>query len=108
MAREQISLGSSPWDESCAQVGTPQYLFYAERECQRYVEQLTRQSPPPAGASLLVTHNPHDFGTYLDVVADFDFEDEGQSNWAFSLENNLPANWNPSEADASEAQDDIA
>jgi hypothetical protein len=89
-------------------VGTHQYLVYAERECQRYVEQLTRQSPPPAGANLLITYNPHDFGTYLDVVADFDPEDGEQSDWAFSLEVNLPANWDPSEADASEAPDDIA
>lgn len=89
-------------------MGTPQYLFYAERECQQYIDQLTRQSPPPTGASLRVTYNPHDFGTYLEVVADFDPEDEIQSNWAFSLENNLPANWDPSEADASEVPVGIA
>lgn len=89
-------------------MGTPLYRLYAERECQRYIDQLTRQSPPPAGAQILIAYNPHDFGTYLDVVADFDPEDENQSNWAFSLEDNLPANWNPSEADASEAPVGIA
>lgn len=107
MATERLEFGSAPYDEDCAQVGTPGYREQAEAECQRYIEQLTRQSPPPAGARLVITRNPHDFGTYLEVAASFDPEDEEQSNWAYTLEDNLPANWDSSEAGASESPTDI-
>lgn len=56
-----------------------QYMIYAERECQRYIELLTKiHGTPPGNARFQISYNPHDFGTYL---------------WAYRVEANTPAQW---------------
>ena len=48
---------------------------------------------PPIGASLGIKSNPHDFGTYLEVVAYFDDSYPESVEWAFGIEANTPAEW---------------
>ena len=92
--RDYINIGSSPYDEDCAQVGTPDYHEKVARECRAFKGQLIRQfGEPPAGAAVGIKSFPHDFGTYHEVVCYFDTEDEAATKYAFSLENDAPANW---------------
>ncbi|SRR5712692_4185997 len=67
--KDYISLGPTPCEEPCAQVGQPNYRQRALKECVRFI-QLLRQTfgPEPEGACLSVTWFPHDFGDYAEVV----------------------------------------
>ena len=71
--RDFLSIGSSPWDENCVQVGQSDYYEKAREECMRFI-QLLRQKfgPEPEGAELRIKDFPHDFGTYCEVVCWFD------------------------------------
>jgi len=92
--REELSLAPVPIDEPCAQLGDPDYLTRARKECRAFISQLTREfGEPPSGARLKITQNPHDFGTYLDVEVQFDDSVEEAAEWAYKVEANLPANW---------------
>jgi len=89
-----LDIGSSPPEESCAQVGADGYYERARRECRAYVEQLRRaMGPEPAGARLGVRSNPHDFGTYLSVVCYYDPAMEAAVEYAFRCESDGPQNW---------------
>jgi len=92
--RDYINIGSSPYDEQCAQVGTPDYHEKVARECRAYKRQLIRQfGEPPEGAALAIKSFPHDFGTYHEVVCYYDTEIEGSKEYAFKLESDGPSNW---------------
>lgn len=91
--RDRVTLGATPYGEDCLQVGVMHYQKYARLECQRYVAQLTRQNPPPQGCRFVITSNPHDFGSYLEVEAEFDEDNDDQVEWAYALEGNPPEFW---------------
>ncbi len=92
--REYITLGPTPCDEPCAQVGTDDYEERALRECVRYREQLLKTfGPPPEGGRLSVKSFPHDMGSYHELVVWYDSDVEATVDYAFRVENNLPANW---------------
>jgi hypothetical protein len=95
MKTNHFSLGPVPTDESCQQVGMPSYnSTIARQECQIYIRQLKRQfSNAPSGVSFEITENPHDFGTYLDVVIRFNENVKAEMKYALIVENNLPALW---------------
>lgn len=89
-----LDIGSSPPDETCAQVGSAEYLRRARRECLIYIRQLRRVcGPEPTGAHLLVRAHPHDFGTYLSVACSFDDTNITAVNYAYHLESNGPDVW---------------
>lgn len=98
---QKIKLGSTPWDEECAQAGTDNYAQRSYHECHAYAEQLYRvlkanghpADSLPKSFSLIVSANAHDFGTYYEVACRFDAEDDASIDLAFWLENNAPANW---------------
>ena len=95
--RDYITLGSTPSDEDCAQVGTPSYRTDALQECRRFVAQLEQQFPAlPDGVYFSTKSFPHDFGTYYEVVVNYDDDDIAQVDAAFDVENNLPTNWTQS------------
>lgn len=98
MATQHISLGSAPADESCAQVGTEDYETLARSECKRYLKLLRDfyfevRGSMPVGLNFRIKSNPHDFGSYLDVIVEFDENDEEAMNAALWLDNNKPAEW---------------
>lgn len=94
MARDYITIGSSPAGEDCAQVGTDNYTEQARRECNAYREQLLRQfGKEPGSARLAVKSFPHDFGSYLEVVCYYDDRDEAAMEYAFRLESECPERW---------------
>jgi hypothetical protein len=92
--RDYLTLGSSPCDEDCAQVGQPDYEARAQEECRRFIL-LIRQKlgPEPEGAWLSTKSFPHDFGTYYEVVCLFDANDEAAAHYAYRCESELPATW---------------
>jgi hypothetical protein len=93
--RDHISIGPVPSDEPCQQVGTPSYSPTAARaECNRFIEAIRKVvGTEPEGASLRVKSNPHDFGSYLDVVCYFEDGDEEATRYAYRCESDAPATW---------------
>jgi hypothetical protein len=83
---DYIHIGSSPVEEDCAQVGSPDYATRARAECKRFAAQIMRHYPEPENGYLKIKSNPHDFGTYYEVVAVFDENDEEATKWAFAVE----------------------
>lgn len=92
--KDYIEIGASPSDEDCAQVGQNNFFEQASRECGAFIKQLIRVfGTPPHGCYLHMMGFPHDFGTYYEVVCDFDTEVEGSIEYAFKLESETPARW---------------
>jgi hypothetical protein len=104
---ETLTLGSTPANESCAQLGSPDYYTKAQAECRRYIDALQAHYRAkhagrdlPYGCTLKIRSNPHDFGTYYDVVARFDTSNPAAERAAYWLESNAPCEWpeeNPEE-----------
>jgi len=92
--RTYLSIGSSPPDEDCAQVGHANYKEKAAKECERYIKLIKITCGlPPENASLAIKSFPHDFGTYYEVVVYYDDQDENAINYAFHVEKNEPMTW---------------
>jgi hypothetical protein len=81
--REFIYIGSAPADESCAQVGAPDYQARAKVEIKEYLRMLREEFDL---VDFRIKRESHDFGYYLEVVAYFDDEDEEQSKQAYDAE----------------------
>ena len=99
--RDYFSIGPTPSEEDCAQVGQPDYRRKALEECQRYIE-LIRETlgPEPAGAELAIKSFSHDFGSYYEVVIWFERDDAAAVAYAVRCEDDAPTTWN-GEADTS-------
>ena len=93
--RDYLDLSAVPADEPCAAVGSDDYAKRARLECRAFVDQLERTFPDAvaAGVYFRIKSNPHDFGSYLEVQACFDDEDEAQTEWAYTIEAELPWFW---------------
>lgn len=95
---DRVYLGSAPCDEACAQVGSDGYGVIARAECRAYIAQLRRLAAAegraiPEGCRLRVKSEAHDFGEYLEVVAQFDDADEVAAECAYWLEEHMPTKW---------------
>ena len=91
---EEIFLGPTPNAEKCAQVGTSNYTVLTNMEIQAYMFQLRRQfTNMPSSIALYKKANPHDFGTYYELVARFPIDDEDAMEYACRMEENLPDRW---------------
>lgn len=92
--RDWMNIGPTPSGESCAQLGSENYGTIAQMECRIFINQLLRVfGTPPKNAFFKITHNPHDFGTYLEVAIDFDTEDQEESDFAYKVEAHTPEYW---------------
>lgn len=83
---DYLYIGAVPTDEDCASVGEPNYAERAWAECKRFAKQIQRHYPEPENGWLQVKSNAHDFGTYYEVVACYDENDEEAVKWAFDVE----------------------
>lgn len=89
-----LNLGSTPGDEPCTQIGDDGYAVKAKGECRRYIEQLIKQFGHPPGQAYFAPKGfSHDFGTYYEVVIWYTEDNQEEINYAFNVENNLPARW---------------
>lgn len=92
--RDFLTLGPTPAEESCAQVGTPDYVRRTRIETGAYIDQLIRQFGQPPGLNTFrVKRFPHEFGDYHEVVITYDDAVEESVAFAFEVENNLPGHW---------------
>jgi hypothetical protein len=93
-AMEHFTLGPTPHNEDCAQVGTSEYAVRVRREGRAYISQLIRLfGAPPPGAEFRLKSFPHDFGTYHEVVVMFDPSVEAAVEFACKVEGALPGEW---------------
>jgi hypothetical protein len=85
---------TTPHDEPCAQVGSFNYSSSSRAEARALINQLIRENGnPPEGVGFKIKSNPHDFGSYLDVVIRFDEDNEEQSDYAYQIEGAIPDKW---------------
>jgi hypothetical protein len=92
--RDYFTLGSTPYEEDCAQVGTEGYYERAKAECKRYIELLRKIfGNEPDGARLAIKSFPHDFGTYYEVVCWFDTGLKESVEYAEKCEDEGPGTW---------------
>ena len=95
--RDHIDLGgTTPPEESCAQVGSREYDYHerASREARAYISLLRRIfGDEPDGARLGIKSHPHDFGTYLTVVCFFDPDNAAAADYASRCEAQGPQEW---------------
>jgi len=92
--QDYMTIGSSPTDETCSQLGAEDYEMDAKNECRIFIQQLKRVfGDPPGNARLSTKGFPHDFGTYYEVVVWYSPNNEKETDYAFKLEANTPAGW---------------
>lgn len=92
--RNYFSLGPTPSDEDCAQVGLEDYYEKARPECKRFIELLRLVfGPEPPGAQLAVKSFPHDFGSYYEVICYFDTDIPESVAYAHRLDDETPTTW---------------
>lgn len=87
-------IGAAPAEEECAQVGcTPDYARYNRLEADIYKAAIiARWGSPPHSVQLLVEPCRHDFGTYYEVQAFYDRDDEAAADYVAAIEDGL-ARW---------------
>ena len=89
-----VCIGSTPAEEECAQVGSDDYTSRAVPECKRFIELLRKKfGQEPDGARLKIKTNPHDFGSYHEVVCYFDENLPASVDYAYNMEAHCPATW---------------
>jgi hypothetical protein len=99
--KEYMYLGSAPANEECAQVGEDNYWQRANKECRLYIsmlwslveKQFGSRDSIPESFNIVIKSEPHDFGSYIEVCAKFDMNDEKAVEIAFWIENNTPTEW---------------
>lgn len=91
--RYYIDIGSNPSGEE---------LFFDVKnsseqqrsECRAFIQAIRKTLGPEVGtAQLKVKGNPHDFGTYYEVVCYYDDNDEVGMDYAFKCESESPEYW---------------
>ncbi|MDR0578705.1 MAG: hypothetical protein LBI87_14535 [Candidatus Accumulibacter sp.] len=94
MSIQCLSIGATPCEEECAQVGRPDYEERSRRECLVFQRMLERLHPAPnAEAWLEVKSFAHDFGRHHQVCVCFNEQDEAACHYANRLERKMPAQW---------------
>ncbi len=92
---QYIEIGPVPGEESCAQVGNPDYTEASLRECEVFQRMLYRLFPIPEGIPVAYvgrTH-PHDFGSYREVSIRYDETNGAAVDFAYQVELSVPSNW---------------
>ncbi len=92
--KDLVYIGPTPAEEDCAQIEAEDYSKRARPECQRFMDLIrVKLGPEPTGARLKILSQPHDFGSYLEVVCEYDGENEAAADYAFKCEGEAPATW---------------
>lgn len=91
MTLYSLSLGATPSDEPCAQLGrTPSFDRYASLETMVYRAALiAAYGPPPEGSALKVRWQNHDFGRYPDLVLEYDPNAGAHALYAAAIDRGL-------------------
>lgn len=94
MTKEIFYLGPAPAEETCVQVGDPDYEEKAKRECTAYIGAIRMVcGDEPLGAKLKIIRQMHDMGAYLEVVVAFDPDSEAAREYAAKCDESAPSTW---------------
>ena len=94
MENDLVYLGPAPAEEPCAQVGEDDYSRKAKAECRAYIEAIRKVvGREPEGARLSIKASSHDYGTYYEVVAYFDGDNQQAAEYAYRCEEKAPTTW---------------
>ena len=88
--KDYIELGPTPSGEDCEQLGPNYDSRKAVIECSAYAGQLERMFP---GGNFTVKRFPHDFGTYMEVVVNYDTDSEEETDLAYDVDSGYPETW---------------
>lgn len=94
--RDYITISATPLGESCAQVGTDNYNEQSRIETKVFAQQCIRvleEQFDEIACLISIKSFPHDFGSYREVVAYFDGEDDNSVKQAYWLESHTPEEW---------------
>lgn len=90
MPLETMNIGSCPVEEPCVSVSSDVLYMNAMRmECRLFRAALQRVHgiADDNGVSLVISSNPHDFGSYLEVDAKYADDNDDAASFACDLEN---------------------
>lgn len=92
VADDYLNIGSTPPEESCAQVGSDDYYERSRAECAAYATMLQRIW---SSGDFRIKRFEHDFGSYYEVVAYFNPDDEHdpRAAAAYEAEADGPQEW---------------
>ena len=72
MDDDVLYIGPCPAEEDAVQIGEPDYPQRAKAQCRAFIEGIRKTlGHEPEGARLSVASQPHDFGSYYEVVVRF-------------------------------------
>lgn len=92
---ETIHIGPVPSLERCASVGDADFEKVSRQECWTFRRMMERHFPVPEGmdARFAVRSFPHEFGSYREVVVDYEPSDEKALAFALHCEHHTPDQW---------------
>jgi hypothetical protein len=92
--KDYIEIGPVPSDEQCAQVGSNNFYKNCMTECKAFMQAIRKKlGEEPSWAQLSIKANPHDFGTYYEVVCYYDDEHPESLEYALKCESDAPRTW---------------
>ena len=94
--KNYLTLGSTPCDENCAQVGSDNYYDQSQIELHiygKYIHRLFPEILKSKTLSLKIKSFPHDFGTYRELVLYYDYSNEEELSLAYSIDEFIPHTW---------------
>jgi hypothetical protein len=93
--REYMEIGSSPYGEDCAQVGSNDYRNRAESEMDAYIRLLEREFPEALSNNINFKKKwfDHDFGAYGEVCMFWNPENKKANAYVYYMESRLPEEW---------------
>jgi hypothetical protein len=94
--KDSVYLGPCPADEDPVQVTDDplEYLQPMREQCVRFRDLIRRKlGSEPRGAALRVQRQEHDLGVYLELICEFDMDNEAAVDYAFRCEEGAPTSW---------------
>jgi len=95
--KDFVIIGSCPYGEDCAQVGQLNYSEVTKVEIAEFkrmvIEKFPQLNRADCKVKLTVKANGHDFGTYHELAAIFDDDDEDASDLAYDVESHGIEEW---------------
>jgi len=89
-----IELGQTPYNETPAQVGDPNYRVNAVRQCQSYIQAIRNYlGHEPDGALLEYRSFAHESGTYYEVICSYDPSVQAARDYASRCARQAPSTW---------------
>ena len=105
---EYIEIGSTPYEEDCAQVGSYNYRELAKKEMDVFIDQLNRSFPEAEekGIRFKVKWFSHEFGSYGEVCMYWDMDDPIADEYVYVIDKSIPSNWDEEALKELEKQND--